>query len=51
MDALEREEKLKFAARYGDRYTFDQLGGSPEQWGRWKQASRSNMARLTRGIV
>lgn len=51
MDVFDREAKLKFAARYGDRHTFDALGGSPEQWGRWKSVSRSQDAMLKRGIV
>lgn len=51
MDVYEREEKLKFAARYGDRATFNALGGSDEQWGKWKSVSRQQRAMLTRGIV
>jgi len=46
-----REDKLKFAARHGDRYTFDKLGGSPDEWGCWKSPSRSSMRNLSRGIV
>lgn len=46
-----REQQLRFAAKHGDRATFDRLGGSDAQWGQFKAMPRAAVANLVRGVV
>lgn len=46
------EEQLIFAARHGDRATFERLGGTEEQWNIMRGFHRCLQPReLGRGIV